>query len=103
LFSVPNGLTGAPLFAYALVTLLAARIGLSFFIVPYMGLGAELSDDYAERSTIVASRVLFSVVAALMMTILASGIFLGGPKGQYYRPGFAGLAWTAGGSPWWPP
>ena len=73
LFSVPMGLTGTPLFLYALVTLFAARIGLSFFIVPYMGLGAELSDDYAERSTIVSARVLYSIGVALVMAILGSG------------------------------
>jgi GPH family glycoside/pentoside/hexuronide:cation symporter len=96
LFSVPLGLTGRSLFIYALVTLFAARIGLSFFIVPYMGLGAELSDDYAERSTIVASRVLYSVLVALVMAVLSAGVFLGGPHGQYYRPGYTALAWTAG-------
>jgi GPH family glycoside/pentoside/hexuronide:cation symporter len=97
LFSIPQGLTDPALFVYALATLFAARIGLSFFVVPYMGLGAELSDDYAERSTIVAARVLFSVTAGLVMAILNSGFFLGGPHGQYYRPGYAALAWTGGG------
>jgi glycoside/pentoside/hexuronide:cation symporter, GPH family len=96
LFSVPMGLSGTSLFVYALVTLFAARIGLSFFIVPYMGLGAELSDDYAERSTIVSARVLYSIGAALVMAILGSGIFLGGPHGQFFRPGYTALAWTAG-------
>jgi glycoside/pentoside/hexuronide:cation symporter, GPH family len=96
LFSVPQGLSGLPLFGYALVTLFAARIALSFFIVPYMGLGAELSDDYTERSTIVAARVVFSVTVGLVIAILSAGVFLGGPHGQYYRPGYAALAWTAG-------
>ena len=96
LFSVPLGLTGNALFGYALVTLFAARIGLSFFIVPYMGLGAELSDDYAERSTIVAVRVVYSLAVGLVMAVLASGVFLGGPQGQLYRPGYTALAWTAG-------
>ncbi len=97
LFSVPEGIKGWALFGYALATLFAARIALSFFIVPYMGLGAELSDDYAERSTIVASRVVFSVMIGLVMAILASGVFLGGPHGQYFRPGYAYLAWAGGG------
>ena len=95
LFSVPQGLSGGALFAYALVTLFAARVGLSFFIVPYMGLGAELSDDYAERSTIVSARVLYTISIALVMAVLGSGVFLGGPHGQYYRPGYTALAWTA--------
>jgi GPH family glycoside/pentoside/hexuronide:cation symporter len=96
LFSVPLGLSGTALFVYALVTLFAARIGLSFFIVPYMGLGAELSDDYAERSTIVSARVLYSLGVGLVMAVLSAGVFLGGPHGQLYRPGYTALAWTAG-------
>ncbi|HEY2707912.1 MAG TPA: MFS transporter [Caulobacteraceae bacterium] len=95
LFSAPAGLSGGALFVFALVILFAARIALSFFIVPYTGLGAELSDDYAERSTIVASRVVFSLAVGLVMAILSSVVFLGGPHGQYYRPGYTGLAWCA--------
>lgn len=49
LFSIPLALKGPMLFLYALAALLAMRIGISFFYVPYMALGAELSDDYAER------------------------------------------------------
>ena len=38
LFSVPRGLSGMPLFAYALATLLSLRVAISFFYVPYMAL-----------------------------------------------------------------
>src|SRR5580658_3049869 len=51
LFSMPHGLKGWPLFWYALAILFSLRVALSFFTVPYMALGAELTDDYAERST----------------------------------------------------
>jgi GPH family glycoside/pentoside/hexuronide:cation symporter len=97
LFSVPAALKGGSLFAYALTTLLSARIGLSVFIVPYMGLGAELSDDYAERSTIVAARVLFSVISGVATAVLTYGVFLSGPHGQYHRAAYAPLAWTCAG------
>jgi GPH family glycoside/pentoside/hexuronide:cation symporter len=96
LFSVPPGLSGVALFAYALVMLLAARIGLSGFQVPYIALGAELSDDYAERSTIVASRVFFTVLAGLLAAFLAYGVFLKGPGGQTHRAAYAPYAWTCG-------
>jgi GPH family glycoside/pentoside/hexuronide:cation symporter len=94
LFSVPVGLSGAGLFAYALLTLLATRIGLSGFQVPYIALGAELSDDYAERSTIVASRVFFTVAAGLLAAFLAYGVFLKGPGGQTHRGAYSPYAWT---------
>ena len=76
LFSIPTALSGMGLFIYVLTMLMIVRIGLSFFQVPYIALGAELSDDYSERSTIVASRVLFTVVAGVSAAVLAYGVFL---------------------------
>lgn len=96
LFSVPKGLTGLPLFGYALATLLSLRVAISFFYVPYMALGAELSDDYAERSTIVASRVFFTVIGGLTATLLTWGIFLKGPNGRFIGAAYSPLAWTLG-------
>jgi GPH family glycoside/pentoside/hexuronide:cation symporter len=96
LFSVPAGLTGGALFAYALTALLVARIGLSGFQVPYIALGAELSDDYAERSTIVASRVFFTVLGTFTAAFLAYGVFLKGAGGQTHRAAYAPYAWTCG-------
>lgn len=66
LFSIPLRLPEALLFAYAISALFVLRIGISFYYVPYMALGAEMSDDYAERSTIVAARVLFTVLGGVL-------------------------------------
>jgi GPH family glycoside/pentoside/hexuronide:cation symporter len=94
LFSIPQGLSGPLLFVYALSMLMIVRVGLSFFQVPYIALGAELTDDYTERSTVVASRVVFTVVAGLGAAFLAYGVFLGGHNGQLNRAGYAPYAWT---------
>ncbi len=94
LFSIPTQLTGWSLFAFAMVMLMIVRVGLSFFQVPYQALGAELSDDYAERSTIVAARVLFTVAAGLAAAFLAYGLFLNGPGGVHNRAAYAPFAWT---------
>jgi GPH family glycoside/pentoside/hexuronide:cation symporter len=96
LFSVPVGLHGFGLFAYALVMLLAVRIGLSAFGIPYIALGAEISDDYAERSTIVAARVLFTVIAGVVAAFLAYGVFMRGAGGQTHRDAYPPFAWTCG-------
>ena len=96
LFSVPVSLHGFGLFAYALVALLAVRIGLSTFGIPYIALGAELSDDYAERSTIVAARVLFTVLAGVVAAFLAYGVFMRGAGGQTHRDAYPPFAWTCG-------
>jgi GPH family glycoside/pentoside/hexuronide:cation symporter len=93
LFSVPQGLGGLALFGYAMATLLSLRVAISFFYVPYMALGAELSDDYAERSTIVAGRVLFTVVGGITATVLMWGVFLKGADGRYNGAAYSPLAW----------
>jgi GPH family glycoside/pentoside/hexuronide:cation symporter len=96
LFSVPKGLTGWPLFGYALATLLSLRVAISFFYVPYMALGAELTDDYAERSSVVAGRVFFTVLGGLSAAILMWGVFLKGPHGRFDAHAYSPLAWTLG-------
>ena len=97
LFSVPKGLSGLPLFAYALATLLSLRVAISFFYVPYMALGAELSDDYAERSSVVAGRVFFTVLGGLSAAILTWGVFLKGPNGRLQGAAYTPLVWTLAG------
>ncbi|HEX3407457.1 MAG TPA: MFS transporter [Caulobacteraceae bacterium] len=94
LFSVPAGLSGLGLFAYATVTLFALRISISLFQVPYFALGAELSDDYAERSTIVAARVLFTIIGQVVFPILAFVVFLAGPHGRWNHAAYSPLAWS---------
>jgi GPH family glycoside/pentoside/hexuronide:cation symporter len=96
LFSIPASLSGVGLFAYALAALMAVRIGLSGFTIPYVALGAELSDDYAERSTIVAARVLFTVLAGAVAAVLAYGIFMKGPGGQTHRDAYPPFAISCG-------
>src|SRR5690349_7477524 len=97
LFSVPIGLSGAALFIYVFGLLMVVRVGLSFFQVPYITLGAELSDDYSERSTIVAWRVVFTVVALMAAAFLAFGVFFKGHDGQLNRAAYAPYAWACGG------
>lgn len=94
LFSVPRGLSGLPLFGYALATLLSLRVAISFFYVPYMALGAELTDDYAERSRVVAGRVFFTVIGGLSAAFLTWGVFLKGPNGRFQGAAYSPLAWT---------
>ena len=96
LFSVPRGLTGLALFGYALATLLSLRVAISFFYVPYMALGAELTDDYAERSSVVAGRVFFTVVGGLAAAILIWGVFLKG-HGRFEAAAYSPLVWTLAG------
>ncbi|HEY1753288.1 MAG TPA: MFS transporter [Caulobacteraceae bacterium] len=94
LFSVPHGLKGLALFGYALATLLSLRVAISFFYVPYMALGAELTDDYTERSHVVSARVLFTVIGGLASAILTWGVFLKGANGRFEAAKYSPLIWT---------
>ena len=94
LFSVPSGLSGWGLFAYATALSLALRIALSCFQVPYYALGAELSEDYVERSTVVAVRVAVAVIATVAATILSYQLFLSGSGGTTHRASYIPLAWS---------
>jgi GPH family glycoside/pentoside/hexuronide:cation symporter len=93
LFSIPPGLTTWPLFGYATIIALALRIGLSGYVVPYIALGAELTDDYVDRSAIVAWRTFFSVFATLVPLVLGYIVFLAGAK-IYDRAAYIPFAWT---------
>ncbi|MGH9163148.1 MAG: MFS transporter [Vicinamibacteraceae bacterium] len=86
IFSPPEGLSSAALFAWLLVTSLCLRTSSSLFMVPYYALGAELSQDYHERTTISA----FRAGCALFGTLLAAGasfglFFPGSQPGQASR------------------
>jgi len=79
LFSIPAGLSGWALFAYATGISILLRVAHSAYFLPYVGLGAELSDDYAERTNVVSSRFLFSVVGAVACLLLGQAVYLSGP------------------------
>jgi GPH family glycoside/pentoside/hexuronide:cation symporter len=94
LFSIPHTPSGLPLFLHVLALLIALRISLSAFLIPYMGLGAELTADYDERSSVVAFRAIFGMVGTLAGYGLGFGVFLHGPKGLLDGQGYLGLSWT---------
>jgi glycoside/pentoside/hexuronide:cation symporter, GPH family len=95
LFSVPVGLKGAGLMAYVLALSLGLRFGLSAFNVPYIALGGELSDNYNERSTIVAFRVGVGAIGTIAVLVLGYGVFLSAKAGgQLHRAGYPPFAWS---------
>ncbi len=95
LFSPPSGLSTPGLFAWLVSMSLLMRFAVSVFHVPFLALGAELSQDYVERSSVVAYRTMFSIVGPLLMLVLGYGVFLGGPVGLRHVQGYAPLGWTS--------
>ena len=60
LFCPPKGLVEFELFLWLCFFSALVRVALTFFLVPGMSLGAELSEDYDERTSITSYRVMFS-------------------------------------------
>jgi GPH family glycoside/pentoside/hexuronide:cation symporter len=78
LFNVPEGLSQLQIFCWMLVVCLLLRTFLTIFAVPYLALGAELSQDYHERSSIAGVRTLIGWFFAMILTALAWGLIFSG-------------------------
>ncbi|MGE0621827.1 MAG: MFS transporter [Pseudomonadales bacterium] len=66
---IPADLPREPLLiAWLLFFLVAARVSMTFFYVPWSALFAEFSDDYEERSIIVTYRFFFAWVGGISLS-----------------------------------
>ncbi len=70
LFSPPEGLSQSGLFAWLTTFSVLVRAALTLFNVPYISLGAELSTDYKERTSITAIRLMFSALFSVIVMIV---------------------------------
>src|SRR6185503_21386399 len=64
-FAPPRGLSTTGLFLWVLGTGFVVRTATSVYRVPYFALGAELSRDYDERTSVTAFRGFLAVAGAL--------------------------------------
>ncbi|NNE57729.1 MAG: hypothetical protein HKN36_06440 [Hellea sp.] len=90
LFMPPDGLGQAGLFAWMLFFLLAVRLGLTVYGVPYYSLGAELSTDYNERTNIISVREFFNTLFNLSVFFFGLVVFL--PQTEAYEDGMMNAA-----------
>jgi len=75
LFSPPVGLSTGQLFAWLLGFALLSRIAITFYIIPFRAVGAELSRNPAERSRIFALGAIGNGVARIVLPLIAFGVF----------------------------
>jgi Na+/melibiose symporter-like transporter len=75
LFFPPSGLGQLGLFAWFLTFAILVRSSMTLYHVPHMAMGAELSDDYEERTSIVQWRTLCSMVGSLGSVGVGIAIF----------------------------
>ena len=96
LFSPPAHLTQQTLFVWLTATSIAVRGLLSLFNVPYIALGAEMADGYAERSRVVAWRTVAGIGFGVVITALAYMVFFTKPLGLLRAEGYPGFGLTVG-------
>lgn len=82
LFNPPTGLDPIPLFLWLAVMASGSRAAMTLFSVPHMSLGAELSTDYDERTTLASMRGFFLMGGALTAAVVGFGVFFQ-PGGGY--------------------
>ena len=71
IWAPPRGMSQVGLFLWLLASVSLFRITSTFFRIPYLSLGAELSDDYHERTAIVGFRSFFGLVGSLLAASLS--------------------------------
>lgn len=63
------------LFIWMLVFNVLTRIAMTLYAVPYMALGAEMTDDYHERTVVVSGRLFFGVLGQLLVYFIGFSVF----------------------------
>jgi Na+/melibiose symporter-like transporter len=76
LFVPPEGLGQWGLFAWLTVSAIAVRTFMAAYLVPHNALGAELTDDYHDRTAIVGYRTVFGVLGGFATTVFGLFYFL---------------------------
>lgn len=71
-----QGLGDFGLFLWMLVFPSLARLALTLYHVPHLALGAELTDDYHDRTSVVAYRLFFGLLGGVVLILLCRQVFL---------------------------
>ena len=82
LFAPPIGLQADGLFLWLFVFSVLSRASIALFHVPHLALGAELTDHYTERSSIVALRTVFGALGSVFALLAGLNFFMA-PTAQY--------------------
>ena len=100
LFSPPVGLDPDGLFLWLLGWSIVVRILLTMFNVPHNALGAELSQDYQERTKIVSYRTFLGYMGGIILSVVALNSFFKAsetfPNGMLNVDGYSSLGALAG-------
>jgi GPH family glycoside/pentoside/hexuronide:cation symporter len=96
---MPPSLGDQGLFIWLLISAIAVRVSVSLYEIPSTALLAEFTDDYDERTKLVAARFFFGAVGGVAMMMLSFGVFLkpsaDQPVGHLNLAGYSGYAIAA--------
>ncbi len=99
-FSPPSHFSLQMTFLWLLVTSFVVRSATSMFTIPYYSLGATLSRDYHERTSIAAIRGMASTVGTLLTASLSFVVFfpdkVPGVDPKLHRAGYDAMGLTFG-------
>jgi len=99
LWNPPAALHQNVLFAYLLVTAIIVRMFIALYEIPSAALISEMTQDYDQRTSLVAYRFFFGVVGAVFIGVLAFAVYLQPSKtesvGMLNRIGYHGYSIAA--------
>lgn len=95
-FWPPAALAGTPLFLWLVFWVILLRTFLTFFHVPWLALGAELTPNYVERSVIMSYPAIFANIFGALFVFSAWTNFSKYPDGARGPGGYPGLALIGG-------
>lgn len=94
MFALPSGWSIPALGIWLTILSIGLRVSISLFLLPFNAVGAELSDDYDERSSIAAWRWGLAMLGAVTTVALGFGVFLNGATGLSNRAAYQPFALT---------
>lgn len=95
LFAPPTGLAPLGLFLWLVAMKVALRGFASVYNLPYAALGAEMTHDYVERSSVVAWRTVTGTLAVVALTTMAYSVFFAGPGGLQAQDRYPPFGWAS--------
>ena len=69
MYAPPDGMSTTFYFWWFMATMVLLRIGKTFYIVPHDALGAEMTDDYHERTRIFGMNAVFGMAASMLLGV----------------------------------
>ena len=87
------------LFSWLCLFTILQRTFQTFYVVPHLAMGAELSKDYLERTRVMAFNNLFGLYGGMLMHLIAwflvFGFIFADQGAQLYRPAYTWIALAA--------